>query len=162
MSPRPNFRGRLRPALIFELGRIGSEHLPNDLPRDPKLPADRLDRPLLNEIRPADLRNRLHDQHPELGLHVPWKPVCTLIPGVPFGCRSPRKRGPYSTPIHTPASWTPAPSVSRTTLPSELCAVWQSEEGIGPSPAQMLAAIVPPPSIPLSEAAYAARGISRR
>src|ERR1700675_1949471 len=101
MSPRPNFRGRLRPALIFELGRIGSEHLPNDLPRDPKLPADRLDRPLLNEIRPADLRNRLHDQHPELGLHVPWKPVWTLIPGVPFGCRSPRKRGPYSTPIHT-------------------------------------------------------------
>src|ERR1700680_4241473 len=100
MSPRPNFRGRLRPALIFELGRIGSEHLPNDLPRDPKLPADRLDRPLLNEIRPADLRNRLHDQHPELGLHVPWKPVWTLIPGVPFGCRSPRKRGPYSTPIH--------------------------------------------------------------
>src|ERR1700675_1779198 len=63
---------------------IGSEHLPNDLPRDPKLPADRLDRPLLNEIRPADLRNRLHDQHPELGLHVPWKPVWTLIPGVPF------------------------------------------------------------------------------
>src|ERR1700686_3600938 len=101
MSPRPNFWGRLRPALIFELGRIGSEHLPNDLPRDPKLPADRLDRPLLNEIRPADLRNRLHDQHPELGLHVPWKPVWTLIPGVPFGCRSPRKRGPYSTPIHT-------------------------------------------------------------
>src|SRR6202795_3409327 len=102
MSPRPNFRGRLRPALIFELGRIGSEHLPNDLPRDPKLPADRLDRPLLNEIRPADLRNRLHDQHPELGLHVPWKPVWTLIPGVPFGCRSPRKRGPYSMPIHSP------------------------------------------------------------
>src|SRR6267143_3223137 len=106
MSPRPNFGGRLRPALIFELGRIGSEHLPNDLPRDPKLPADRLDRPLLNKIRPADLRNRLHDQHPELGLHVPWKPVWTLIPGVPFGCRSPRKRGPYSTPIHSRSPWT--------------------------------------------------------
>src|ERR1700676_2968412 len=89
MSPRPNFWGRLRPALIFELGRIGSEHLPNDLPRDPKLPADRLDRPLLNEIRPADLRNRLHDQHPELGLHVPWKPVWTLIPGVPLDADHP-------------------------------------------------------------------------
>ena len=24
----------------------------------------------------------------------------TLIPGVPIGCRSPRKRGPYSMPIH--------------------------------------------------------------
>src|SRR5271165_1143305 len=26
------------------------------------------------------------------------RPVWTLIPGVPIGCRSPRKRGPYSTP----------------------------------------------------------------
>ena len=25
----------------------------------------------------------------------------TLSPGVPIGCRSPRKRGPYSTPKHT-------------------------------------------------------------
>ena len=25
----------------------------------------------------------------------------TLIPGVPIGCRSPRKRGPYSMPSHT-------------------------------------------------------------
>jgi hypothetical protein len=28
--------------------------------------------------------------------------VWTLIPGVPIGCRSPRKRGPYSMPIHRP------------------------------------------------------------
>ena len=27
----------------------------------------------------------------------------TLSPGVPIGCRSPRKRGPYSTPKHTEA-----------------------------------------------------------
>src|SRR5271165_6052897 len=26
------------------------------------------------------------------------RPVWTLIPGVPIGCRSPRKRGPYSMP----------------------------------------------------------------
>jgi len=25
----------------------------------------------------------------------------TLSPGVPIGCRSPRKQGPYSTPIHS-------------------------------------------------------------
>ena len=33
----------------------------------------------------------------------------TLIPGVPIGCRSPRKRGPYSMPIHMPfrARWKP-------------------------------------------------------
>jgi hypothetical protein len=41
--------------------------------------------------------------------------------------------------------------VSRTTLQNELCAVSRSEERIGPSPAQTLAAIVPPPSIPLIE-----------
>src|SRR5271166_6198692 len=29
------------------------------------------------------------------------RPVWTLIPGVPIGCRSPRKRGPYSTPNDT-------------------------------------------------------------
>ena len=28
----------------------------------------------------------------------------TLSPGVPIGCRSPRKRGPYSTPVHRPVS----------------------------------------------------------
>lgn len=28
------------------------------------------------------------------------RPMWTLIPGVPFGCRLPRKRGPYSTPNH--------------------------------------------------------------
>jgi hypothetical protein len=27
-----------------------------------------------------------------------------LVPGVPIGCRSPRKRGPYSMPIHTTSS----------------------------------------------------------
>src|SRR5260370_19440136 len=33
------------------------------------------------------------------------RPVWTLIPGVPIGCRSPRKRGPYSMPNdrHGPA-----------------------------------------------------------
>src|SRR5271165_2246044 len=29
------------------------------------------------------------------------RPVWTLIPGVPIGCRSPRKRGPYSMPNDT-------------------------------------------------------------
>jgi hypothetical protein len=31
-----------------------------------------------------------------------WKPLWTLSPGVPIGCRLPRKRGPYSMPIHIP------------------------------------------------------------
>jgi transposase len=47
----------------------------------------------------------------------------------------------------SPASWTTAAPVSPTTPPNEPCAVWRSEEEIGPSPVQMQAAIVPPPSI---------------
>jgi hypothetical protein len=31
----------------------------------------------------------------------PRKPLWTRRPGGPIGCRSPRKRGPYSMPIHT-------------------------------------------------------------
>lgn len=46
------------------------------------------------------------------------------------------------------ASWTTAGFASRTTLPNERYAVWLSGDEIGPSPVQMLAAIVPPPSIP--------------
>jgi hypothetical protein len=38
-------------------------------------------------------------------------------------------------------------SASRTTLLNERYAVWLSEDKIGPLPVQMLAAIVPPPSM---------------
>src|SRR5215211_1223428 len=48
----------------------------------------------------AGLLIRFHNQHPNLGFQEPWKPVWNLSPGVPIGCRSPRKRGPYSMPIH--------------------------------------------------------------
>ncbi|VIO64951.1 hypothetical protein CI1B_00450 [Bradyrhizobium ivorense] len=48
----------------------------------------------------------------------------------------------------SPASWTMAASASLTTLPNERYAVWLSEDEIGPSPVQMLVAIVPPLSIP--------------
>lgn len=48
----------------------------------------------------------------------------------------------------SPASWTMAVSVLRTTLPNEHYAVWPSEEKTGPSPVQTLAAIVLPPFIP--------------
>jgi hypothetical protein len=51
------------------------------------------------------------------------------------------------------ASSTTVASVSPTTPPNEPCAAWRSEERIGPSPVQMPAAIVPPPSIPLSKPA---------
>jgi hypothetical protein len=39
--------------------------------------------------------------------------VWTLIPGVPIGCRSPRKRGPYSMPIHSSRANVPAIGAAR-------------------------------------------------
>src|SRR6201998_160021 len=48
----------------------------------------------------------------------------------------------------SPASSTTVVFVCRTMRRNELCAGWRSEERIGPSPVQMLAAIAPPPSTP--------------
>src|SRR5947209_6558490 len=69
----------------------------------PGVSANRLDRLVLGEIRPTDLCDRLHYQHPLPGPRIPNGSHCgPAVPGVPIGCRSPRKRGPYSTPIHMP------------------------------------------------------------
>ena len=101
ITPRTDLRQRLRLSRVAELGRVRSQYLANHLPRQPKLPADRLDRLLLNEIRAADLRDRFHYQHPRPGPHVPHGSHCgPRAPGGPFGRRSPRKRGPYSALTH--------------------------------------------------------------
>jgi hypothetical protein len=42
------------------------------------------------------LRNRLHHQHPNLGFRDSMEANVDPCPGVPIGCRSPRKRGPYT------------------------------------------------------------------
>ena len=65
-----------------------------------KLAADRLDRLTMNKIGATDFRNRLHHQHPNLGFHDLMEATVDPCPGVPIGCRSPRKRGPYSMPKH--------------------------------------------------------------
>src|SRR3954447_6710643 len=105
-TPRINPRQRLATAFVPELGRLRPDHLAHNLPRYPILAADRLDRLLLGKIGPPDLRNRLHYQHPKTGSHVRHGSHCgPAVPGVPFGCRSPRKRGPYSMPIHTRSKW---------------------------------------------------------
>ena len=102
VSPATNLRQRLLFSLVAKLGRSRADHLPYDLPRYTQLPADRLDRLALSKKRATDLPNRLHDQHPNLGFQESWKPMWTLCPGVPIGCRSPRKGGPFCMPIHTP------------------------------------------------------------
>ena len=65
-TPRINLGARLRGPVIAELRHPGPDHLPHRVPRPPQFPADLLDRLPLNEIRPPDLRNRLHNQHPQL------------------------------------------------------------------------------------------------
>src|SRR4051812_24701438 len=113
-TPRINPRQRLATAFVPELGRLRPDHLAHNLPRYPELAADRLDRLLLGKVGPPDLRNRLHYQHPKTGSHVHHKSHCgPAVPRVPFGCRSPRKRGPYSTPNHTRPPQRPPPSRPR-------------------------------------------------
>src|SRR5436189_2646220 len=97
VAPRINPRQRLPATLIAKLGRLRPDHLAHDPSRYPKLAANRLNGFVLGEIRPTDLRNRLHHQHPQPGPRIPHGSHCgPAVPGVPIGCRSPRKRGPYS------------------------------------------------------------------
>ena len=97
--PGADLGQRLTLAGIRELRRVRPDHLPHDFPRHPQLAADRLDRFALLKIRPADFGDRLHNQHPDLDLRSSKVIVDHVVSRVPIGRRSPRKRGPYSTPI---------------------------------------------------------------
>ena len=101
VRPRPELR--LHAELIAERGLAGPQHFSHDLPGRPQLPADLLDALALSEIRPADLGDRLHNQHPNLSSQITsGSTVDQRLGGVPFASRSAPKQGPYSTPIHTP------------------------------------------------------------
>jgi hypothetical protein len=53
------------------------------------------------EIRPADLGDRLHNQHPNLSSQITFgSTVDQRLGGVPFASRSTPKQGPYFTPNH--------------------------------------------------------------
>src|SRR5271169_6218046 len=65
--PRPEVR--LHRPLVGELRRIRAQNVAHHLPRNTQLSADRFDRLLLNNIGTADLRDRLHKRHPDLGFH---------------------------------------------------------------------------------------------
>src|SRR6478609_8302473 len=100
VAPRSDPRKRLRFPLVTELSRLRSDDLPHDLPGNTEITAYRLDRLTVDKIRATDLSNRLHDQHSNLGSHENGSQCGPSVPGVPIGCRSPRKRGPYSMPKH--------------------------------------------------------------
>src|SRR5262249_28443117 len=110
VSPAANLRQRLIFPLVAKLSRPGTDHLPYDFPGYAQLPTDRFDGLALLKKRAADLCNRLHDQHPNLGFLESWKPMWTLCSGVPIGSRSPRKGGPFCMPIHTDSALTMCPS----------------------------------------------------
>src|SRR5262249_33695567 len=93
-------------SLVAKLSRPGTDHLPYDFPGYAQVPTDRFDGLALLKKRAADLCNRLHDQHPNLGFQESWKPMWTLCAGVPIGSRSPRKGGPFCMPIHRLAEGT--------------------------------------------------------
>ena len=84
-------RQRLVFPFVTELRCLRPYNLPDDFPRYPQFPADRLDRLALHKIRPPDFCDRLQYQHPDPG--SPAFPGAILNPtfrGVPFGRRSPR------------------------------------------------------------------------
>src|SRR5262245_19585032 len=87
--------------LVAKLRLPVTDHLPYDFPGYAQLPTDRFDGLALLKKRAADLCNRLHDRHPNLGFLESWKPMWTLCSGVPIGSRSPRKGGPFCMPIHS-------------------------------------------------------------
>ena len=67
-------RQRLLLTLVVELRRLRSKNLADNLPRYPQFTADRLDRLSLNKIRPPNLRDRLHHQHPDPDPRLPREP----------------------------------------------------------------------------------------
>jgi hypothetical protein len=64
--PGANLRLRLDGPLVGMLGHPRPDHLAHRVPRHPQIPADLLDALLLLKIRPPDLRDRHHNQHPTL------------------------------------------------------------------------------------------------
>src|SRR5208337_4642855 len=88
IAPRPDLRLGLDIPFIAELRRLRTDDLPNHLPRNAKVAANRLDRHLPREIRRTNFGYRLHDQHLDLGL-----------PNNQEACVDPYPRGPDWMPI---------------------------------------------------------------
>ena len=61
--PRPKLRHRLDLARVAGRGLVAPYHLAHRVLRNPQIPGDLLDRNALNQMIPADPRDRLHYQH---------------------------------------------------------------------------------------------------
>src|SRR6516164_1787600 len=100
VAPSANLGERLIFSVVAKLRRARADHLPHDLPRYTKIPTDRFYCLPLYEKRPTNLRNCLHDQHPNLAPTNHGSQCGPIYSGVPIGCRSPPKGGPFCMPIH--------------------------------------------------------------
>jgi len=67
VTPGADLRLGLGGPLVAELRLLRADDLAHRPPRNPQLADNRLDRLPLNEIGATDLRDRLHNQHPNLG-----------------------------------------------------------------------------------------------
>ena len=63
LHPRPKLRHRLDLARVAERGLVAPNNLAHRVLRNPQIPGDLLDRNALNQMIPADPRDRLHYQH---------------------------------------------------------------------------------------------------
>jgi hypothetical protein len=100
VPPRTDLRLRLDAALVGELRRSRPHDLAHGLTRHPQLAADLLDRLLVLKVRPADLRDRFHHQHPKPGSRLPREHDGPTVSGGPFWTPIAPVRGPFSTPVH--------------------------------------------------------------
>ena len=114
VPPGAELRLGLDAALVLKGGLLRPQNLPDNLPRQLQLTADLLDRLSLNKMCPADLGDRLHNQHPKLGSRYPrehcephrqggpfWKPITpetgSLLRASPQRCGTTTRRrsGPH-------------------------------------------------------------------
>ena len=80
---------RLGFTLVMKFRLARTQDLADNLARKFQVPADRLDRFSLNEVRAADFGDRLHDQHPSFGSRFFSRALCEPL----------RQGGPFWTPI---------------------------------------------------------------
>lgn len=119
-SNSPSSRLRHGPSSAAADGPAQSEipSLPSESPLRTTLRLSRNSRQITliaffhNKIGAPYLRNRLYDQNPHLTLSPMRATVNPLFQGSLLGCRSPPKRGPYSTPINRQRRPSPRPSAA--------------------------------------------------
>lgn len=100
--PAINRRAWLNGLVKAALGTAGSDDLPHCVPGQSKVTANLLDRFAFNEKRTPDLRNCLHDRHPQTAPQsLLGGPPNRIARGVTLGHRLPLTEGQFRMPFQT-------------------------------------------------------------